>query len=128
LFADFVVVCRYALTKPECFILTPDEVRRLAHHGEKEGRTSVWLQPRAYEAEEYREAWDRIGLGGEERAKQPGPAKGVTKQVWVIADSLIDKEGQLPTRADVVKACVEAGIKRGTAGTQFSKWKKNREP
>jgi hypothetical protein len=63
-FADFVVVCRHVLKeKPECFILTPDEVRRLAHRGEKDGRVSFWLQPRAYEAEVYREAWDRIGLG-----------------------------------------------------------------
>ena len=62
-FAEFVVVCRYVLEeKPECFILTPAEVRSLAHRGEKENRVSFWLQPRTYEAEAYREAWDRIGL------------------------------------------------------------------
>src|SRR5437763_723660 len=63
-FADFVVICRHVLKeKPKCFILTPDEVRGLAHRGEKDGRVSFWLQPRAYEAEDYREAWARIGLG-----------------------------------------------------------------
>jgi hypothetical protein len=63
-FADFIVVCRYVLKeKPECFILTPAEVRALAVRQEKDGRVSLWLAPRAYEAEDYREAWERIGLG-----------------------------------------------------------------
>ena len=63
-FADFIVVCRYVLKeKPECFILTPDEVRALASCQERDGKVSCWLPPRAYEAEVYREAWDRIGLG-----------------------------------------------------------------
>src|SRR5258708_1060419 len=66
LFADWVVVCRNVREeRPECFILKPKEVRKLAHHGEKDGRGRVWVQPRAYEAKEYREAWNRIGLGGE---------------------------------------------------------------
>ena len=64
LLGDFVVICRRATSeKPECFVLTPPEVRRLAHRGEKEGRVSYWLQPRQYEADEFREAWARIGTG-----------------------------------------------------------------
>ncbi len=66
LFADFVVVCRNVREKPESFILTPDEVRKLADPKEKDGKVSVWLQPRDYEAKKYRDAWERIGLGGEE--------------------------------------------------------------
>jgi hypothetical protein len=63
-FADFVVICRHVLKeKPECFILTSDEVCSLAYRGEKNGKVSFWLQPPAYESEDYREAWDRIGLG-----------------------------------------------------------------
>src|SRR5438477_13162745 len=35
-FAYFVVVCRHVIREaPECFVLTPGEVRRLAHRGEK---------------------------------------------------------------------------------------------
>ena len=63
-FGDFVVVCRNVVTdSPECFVLTPEEVRSRAHRGEKEGRVSFWLQPRDYACEEFREAWHRIGFG-----------------------------------------------------------------
>jgi len=64
LFADFVVICRHVIREnPECFVLTPEEVRRLAHRGEKDGEVSFWLQPRDYDAEEFREKWGRIGSG-----------------------------------------------------------------
>ncbi len=64
LFADFVVVCRHVIREtPECFVLTPDEVRRLVHRGEKNGKVSFWLQPRGYDTDEFREKWDRIGSG-----------------------------------------------------------------
>jgi hypothetical protein len=64
LFADFVVICRHVIREtPECFVLTPEEVRRLAHRGEKDGKISFWLQPRDYAVEEFLENWDRIGSG-----------------------------------------------------------------
>jgi len=64
LFGDFFVICRnVASERPECFVLTPDEVRRLAHRGEKEGKVSFWLQPKDYDAEKFREAWTRVGSG-----------------------------------------------------------------
>lgn len=47
LFGDFFVICRNVSTEsPECFVLTPGEVRDLAHRGEKDGRVSYWLQPK----------------------------------------------------------------------------------
>jgi hypothetical protein len=49
---------------PQAFILTPDEVRALAHRGEKDGRVSYWLQPVSYEQLQFKEAWERIGHGG----------------------------------------------------------------
>jgi hypothetical protein len=64
LFADFVVICRHVIREtPECFVLTPEEVRRLAHRGEKDGKISFWLQPRDYAVEEFLEKWHRIGSG-----------------------------------------------------------------
>src|SRR5258708_5546242 len=64
LFADFVVVCRHVIREtPECFVLTPREVRQLAHRGEKNGKVSFWLQPRNYAIDEFREKWERIGSG-----------------------------------------------------------------
>jgi hypothetical protein len=46
---------------PICFILTLDEIRALAHRGEKDGRVSYWLQPTSYDREEFRDAWQRLG-------------------------------------------------------------------
>lgn len=62
LFADFIIVCRDALSdSPECFVLKPKEVKKLAHRGERSGNVSYWLQPRDYFKESFREKWDRIG-------------------------------------------------------------------
>ena len=44
-------------------MLTPGEVRRLAHRAEKDGKVSFWLQPRDYGTDEFREKWERIGSG-----------------------------------------------------------------
>lgn len=64
LFGDYFVVCREVVTEaPDCFILTPKEVIKLAHRGEKEGRVSYWLQPKAYDQPDYRNNWARIGVG-----------------------------------------------------------------
>ena len=43
--------------------MKPKEVQQLAHRGEKEGRVSYWLQPTQYDANKFREAWERIGRG-----------------------------------------------------------------
>jgi hypothetical protein len=64
LFGDFLIVCRnVAVETPECFVLTPKEVCHLAHRGEKDGKTSFWLQPKQYEQSEFRDGWKRIGHG-----------------------------------------------------------------
>lgn len=51
--------------EPNAFVMLPEEVRERAQRGEKDGRVSYWLQPTAYDADEYREAWERIGHGFE---------------------------------------------------------------
>lgn len=63
LMGDFWVIVNKVVSKPTAFILTPNEVKRLAHRGEKEGRVSFWLHTNAYETDQFREAWDRIGRG-----------------------------------------------------------------
>jgi len=60
---DWWIIVSKVATKPECFIMKPDEVRHLAHRGEKDARVSYWLQPNQYDTDEFREAWDRIGRG-----------------------------------------------------------------
>ena len=64
LFGDFFVICRRLETDtPQCFVLTPEEVKKLAHKGERDGKTSYWLQPKQYATSDYLEKWDRIGPG-----------------------------------------------------------------
>ena len=64
LLGDFFIICRnVALDTPECFVLTPAEVRDLAHKGEKDDKTSFWLQPKQYDTLQFHDKWDRIGKG-----------------------------------------------------------------
>ncbi len=64
IFGDYFIVCRRVVTdSPECFVLTPTEVKALAHRGEKDGRVSYWLQPRDYAKDCFRDRWERIGAG-----------------------------------------------------------------
>lgn len=64
LFADFVVVCVRAYpSEPNCFVLTPEEIKKLAHKGIKDGKTSYWLQPNDYYCAQFKEHWNRIGSG-----------------------------------------------------------------
>lgn len=63
LMGDYWVIISKVISEPTAFILSPDEIRRLAHRGEKDGRVSFWLQPNAYDTKEFIEAWDRIGRG-----------------------------------------------------------------
>jgi hypothetical protein len=59
----WIIVTNAGTTTPMCFIMKPEEVKRLAHRGEKEGRVSYWLQPNQNDTDQFREAWDRIGRG-----------------------------------------------------------------
>lgn len=59
----WIIVTKVTTTNPVCFVMKPDEVKRLAHRGEKDGRVSYWLQPNKYHTDEFREAWHRIGRG-----------------------------------------------------------------
>jgi hypothetical protein len=63
LMGDWWIIVAQAATQPECFVMKPDEVKRLAHRGEKDGKVSYWLQPNQYNTDEFREAWGRIGHG-----------------------------------------------------------------
>lgn len=59
---DYWIIVNQALSDaPNCFILTPAEVRETAHRGEKDGKVSYWLQPKAYEQAQFQEAWQRLG-------------------------------------------------------------------
>jgi len=62
---DFWVIVTNVIQEPCAFIMKPSEVKSEVHRGEKEGRISRWLQPSAYDKDDFREKWDRIGRGDE---------------------------------------------------------------
>jgi hypothetical protein len=63
LMGDFWIAVYNISGSPTAFIMTPGEVKSLAHRGEKDGRISFWLQPPSYEKDTFRDRWDRIGAG-----------------------------------------------------------------
>jgi hypothetical protein len=59
----WIIVTEATADKPTCYILTPEQVRSMAHKGEKDGRISCWLPHKRYAVEEFCEQWNRIGPG-----------------------------------------------------------------
>jgi hypothetical protein len=61
LMGDFWVIVNNIISEPTIYVMKPNEVKKNAHRGVKGDRVSFWLQPKSYEVEEYKNAWDRIG-------------------------------------------------------------------
>jgi len=59
--ADYWIIVNNVEKTPAVFVLTPAEIRKRAHRGERDGNISYWLQPKDYEVKEFRDRWDRIG-------------------------------------------------------------------
>lgn len=58
-FGGFLVICsELSGEKPECFILTPAEIREGVR-----GQESFWLKMKHYEQDRFREKGERIGRG-----------------------------------------------------------------
>lgn len=55
--------------------------------------------------------------------KRPG-ADTATGKVWGFADQLMQEQGDIPDRKEVIKICEAKGIHPSTASTQYGKWKK----
>ncbi len=62
---DYWLIINNVGKEPNTFVMKPEEVKSLAHRGEKNGVVSYWLQPTSYEAPKFKEAWNRIGNGHE---------------------------------------------------------------
>jgi len=62
---DFWVIVTDVIQEPCAFVMLPSEVMLKAHKAGKEDRISYWLPPLAYDKDDFREKWDRIGRGDE---------------------------------------------------------------
>lgn len=58
----WVIVSNVVTADPGVFILAPDEVKELATRGGK-NEELYWLRVSAYDKDEFRDAWGRIGPG-----------------------------------------------------------------
>lgn len=63
---DYWIIINNLQRNPAAYVLLPEEVKTLAHRGEKDGRVSYWLQPAAYDKDGFRGAWQKIGNPKEE--------------------------------------------------------------
>ena len=57
----WIIVIKIATDNPECFIMKPDEVRRLAIRTKEAAVPWYYLRPACYDTHKFRDAWDRIG-------------------------------------------------------------------
>jgi len=62
---DYWLIINNVANEPNVFVLKPEEVKKLAHRGEKNGNVSYWLQPASYDTPTFKDAWERIGHGNE---------------------------------------------------------------
>ena len=58
---DYWVIINNLQGDPGAYVLLPEEIKTLAHRGEKDGKVSFWLQPTDYDRECFLDAWERIG-------------------------------------------------------------------
>ncbi|EII7298911.1 hypothetical protein LHO65_003470 [Vibrio cholerae] len=65
---DFWLIINNVGSQPNVFVMLPEEIKNLAHRGEKNGVISYWLQPTSYDTANFKEAWHRIGFGHEHHA------------------------------------------------------------
>jgi hypothetical protein len=56
----WIIVIDVVSETPTTFVMNPAEVKHLSHRGEREGRVSYWLQPRAYDQPHFRDQWSRL--------------------------------------------------------------------
>jgi hypothetical protein len=57
----WVITIHANADQPVCFVMQKEEVQANATQ-DKGGQQAFWLEPRDYDCDEYRNAWDRIGL------------------------------------------------------------------
>jgi hypothetical protein len=62
LMGDFWIIVSNLENNPECYILSPEEVKAASLMRDKEGKVSYWLPLHSYQKPEFREAWSRIGI------------------------------------------------------------------
>jgi hypothetical protein len=58
----WIIVAGAAIGQPQRFVMLPDEVLKRAVP-DKNKAQAWWLPTKAYQTDEFRDRWDRVGLG-----------------------------------------------------------------
>jgi hypothetical protein len=82
LLGDWWIIVAGVATDPKCFIMTPDEVRQRAVR-DKNGAWAWWLPAKQYDANEFREAWHRIGRGDAALTEALSPSHATAQQTGI---------------------------------------------
>ena len=59
---DYWIVVTRIATTPVAYVLSKEEVLARTHKAEKDGKASFWIEPGAYEIEEFKNAWPKLEL------------------------------------------------------------------
>lgn len=131
----WVITINACTASPICFILRNEEVRALAVV-DKNGAGGRWLDPRAYDRDEYREAWDRLGDPNAtlplSSSQAPDEQNGVRRpktqslcgQAWAIFDQISEAQGKPAAIAEALERARAQGLNEGNVRTEFYRWRK----
>jgi hypothetical protein len=129
---------------PICYIMKREEVRALASQDRNGG--AYWLDPPAYDRDEFRNAWHRIGNEAnahKERATVDGAAPSLAEpaapehngirrpkpdtlcgKAWVIFDSVSQKNGYPASIREALEIARQQGLNEGNVRAEFYQWRK----
>ena len=131
----WVITINACTASPTCFILKNDEVRALAVV-DKNGAGGRWLDPRAYDRDEYREAWDRLGdpnatlplsspqAPDEQNGVRRPKAQSLCGQAWAIFDQISEARGKPVAFVESLEKARTQGLNEGNVRTEFYRWRK----
>lgn len=131
----WVITINACSASPICFILRNEEVRTLTVV-DKNGAGGRWLDPRAYDRDEYRDAWDRLGHPNTtlplSSPQAPDEQNGVRRpktqslcgQAWAIFDQISESQGEPATIAEALDGARAQGLNEGNVRTEFYRWRK----
>jgi hypothetical protein len=130
---------------PICYIMKREEVRALASQDRNGG--AYWLDPPAYDRDEFKNAWHRIGIEPDaHRGRRPtfdgatpGSAElampehnGIRRprpntlcgKAWVIFDSVSQKNGHPASIREALDIARQQGLNEGNVRAEFYQWRK----
>lgn|GEM_PF-1415779 len=131
----WVITINACTNSPTCFIIRKEEVKALAVV-DKNGAGGRWLDPRAYDRDEYRDAWDRLGdpnatlplsspqAPDEQNGVRRPKSQSLCGQAWAIFDQISESQGEPAAFAEALEEARAQGLNEGNVRTEFYRWRR----